>query len=269
MNKSSGRTTTKKARVVAYPDRSTFDDDERIALLLSGDVGSAGFGGLTGALRGDPDGEKFHVMIDEVCRGECPPPFREMWEDLAAVHALTPLANAAINSLGISVTKAQARGHYSRKAHEWIDQIMAYDTGLFPEQTLHTPLAVAAGISVDAIEAYRDGRLDDLPEDDRQHVDFIKAFLEGRITDDLWDRQVELVGSERGVIEQMLMTANLHQHFRKRQAFGAPDWPEERLNDLLDALRAGQHTLPNITAYERAYDEAPWPRLSKAFLGES
>src|SRR6202040_466145 len=103
---------------------------------------------------------------------------------------------------------------------------LAFDTGEWAEQPIHAPLAVAAGITVEKMEAYRDGRLEDLSDVDRQQIAFIHAFFAGEVTEELWRKQVEVEGSERGVVEQMLMAANLYQHFRKRQAYGAPKWPD-------------------------------------------
>jgi hypothetical protein len=61
------------------------------------------------------------------------------------------------------------------------------------------------------------------------------------------------------VIEQVLMAANLNQHVRKRQAFGAPEWSEEELAESLESLRTRTTPLPDISLYEKAYDDAPWP----------
>lgn len=257
----------RRVRVKASPEDVVYDGDDKLAQVLSG----SGTGLNDGVLRGDPDGERARRMVATTVGGEFPESFREMLADVQHAQILVPVCDAAINVMGISAMKSQARKRLTRKGHEWIDEVFyinseeVTDKPHIAELPLHMANAVAAGITPEAIEAYRDGRLDDLADDDRQYVDFILAVRAGTVTDELWQREVELVGSERAVVEQLCMIILLNTHVRLRQAVGAPGITDDELAALIESFRSGERPPGNVDAYEEYYDAAAWPRLPDGY----
>jgi hypothetical protein len=179
---------------------------------------------------------------------------------------MAPLAEVANRLLANAVMKSQTKGRVSQVAHEWVDQVLSRDLCTHDSWLLvnaHLPLAVASGIEVDAIVAMREGRLADLSAEDRQIVDFVRAVWKGAVTDELWLRQVELIGSERGVVEQICLIMHLVTRIRITQALGGVGISDDELTRMLDGYRASTLPLPDLRAYEKYFAEAESPFKSE------
>jgi hypothetical protein len=179
-----------------------------------------------------------------------------------AIARNSPIAEVAFKLLALSNLKAQAHGRLSRKAHEWINPVLSVDLATGGRQFLldvHLPLALAAGIELDAIEAVQAGNDDELSGEDRQQVDFIRAVWQGTVTDELWIKQVALIGSERGVVDQLCMIMQIFCRVRIAQALGAPGSSQEDVESLIASYRGGDVPLPDIGAYEDFYRQQPLP----------
>ena len=118
-----------------------------------------------------------------------------------------------------------------------------------------------AGIALEAIEALRDDRLDRLGDDDRQYVAFVRAVQAGTMTDELWQRQVALLGSERATVESAVLYLHIQMGMRMSQVFGQqPSIDAAALQAALDEARAGSIKRPDLEAYRARFRAHPWPR---------
>jgi hypothetical protein len=177
--------------------------------------------------------------------------------------ALSPLCDIGVNLLGLGCIKSEAHGRISSRAHWWGTLTTAFDAG-GPPWSLHpaaVPCAVEAGIALEAIEALRDDRVDRLGEDDRQYVAFVRAVQAGTMTDGLWQRQVALVGSERGTVESAVLYLHIQMGIRLSRVFGhEPSTDAAALQAALDEARAGSIKRPDLEAYRARFRAHPWPR---------
>jgi hypothetical protein len=235
-------------RVTIAVDEREYDHDDRAALEL-----------LKGSLSRSP----LEVMYSNGPRPVAGSARSDVGLAVETVAAISPMVEAAFRLLTAAVVKPQARGIISRKAHEWTDLVVAFalsadDAWLI--LGLHLPLAIAAGIRVSEIEALRGERLEELVSEDRQQVEFVRAVLSGTVTDELWKRQVTLLGSTRAVVEQVSLTLLCVCRLRMAQALGADGISNDDLDDLLSGYRDGRHTVPDMVAYERFYADIGWPR---------
>lgn len=183
--------------------------------------------------------------------------------------AISPMCHASAWITAVATMKAQAEGRFSPEAHWWGDVLAGYDLGV-PGEKWHLlanniPAAVSAGVRVEAIEAVRDDRLEDLTEDERQYVEFFRLLVAGSVTDACWEAQVALVGSERGVLELAYFYLHLHNLVRMGQTLGLEgEADDERVAEVLAGLRAGEWPLIDVVAYETHYRENPWPTCMRS-----
>lgn len=166
--------------------------------------------------------------------------------------ASPPLA-AALLGMGDAVMQYEAlEGRYSGAHHQLIDLVLSFDAGHWGLLAGHTPMAVVEGIGLDTIEALRDGREDLLDDDLRFQVDFIRATRGGELTDELWARMAEEIGSERGVVEHVFMILLLNTHVRLMQAFDEIQITPGEYEDLLGRIRDGSWEMPDTAAMKEA-----------------
>jgi hypothetical protein len=164
---------------------------------------------------------------------------------------VNPDAARAIRLVGGATRKVEysaGTSSFSAADHELIDLVLCFDSGYWALLRIHTPSAVVAGVSVETIEALRDGRDEDLDEDTRFVVTFIREVADGTLTDETWNRMEERLGSERGVVDFSILILILQMHMRLHHLFKIEPIPEEEYSQMLEILRAG--------GVERSVDEA-------------
>jgi hypothetical protein len=191
-----------------------------------------------------------------------------------AAVSISPQTQLALNYWGVVAVKAQAAGRFNAKAHWWGDVVVGFDETHAGDRWhlvgTNIPAAVAAGVSIDAIEALFDGREEDLSEEDAQYVRFIREVIAGTVSDETWRAQVKLVGSERGVIDLLSQYLNLLVHVRVAQALGIqPEFGREDYDQMIAGLRAGDWPLTDVKAYEDFFRKIDWPRVPLAATTES
>jgi hypothetical protein len=165
--------------------------------------------------------------------------------------ALSPMIALALNRTGIAVTKRHSRpGSYGPYEHEMIDEVLSFALGHWGLLRLHVPNAVASGVRIEAIEALRDGRDEDLDDYERQLAQFVRQVIGGTVTDESWAGMRDKLGSDKAVVEYTFHILLLNTHVRLLQAFDAPDVSREELDTMLEGLRNGSVPLPDIEAYE-------------------
>jgi hypothetical protein len=177
--------------------------------------------------------------------------------DGAVIHdASTPLAYferlvtsptlaASLSRVGRALhARLGEPGAYTPADHEFIDEVLSFDLGYWGLLAYHTPYAVSEGVRLEAIEALRHGRDEDLTSDEAHQQRFIRKVIAGEVADDDWDAMERRLGSERGVIEYAAHILLLQLHIRMHQLLGIPAIGEAEFDDLLDELRAGARRLP-------------------------
>jgi hypothetical protein len=158
---------------------------------------------------------------------------------------VSPAAARAIRLVGGAARKreyARAEGTFSPADHELIDLVLSFDAGYWALLRIHTPSAVIAGVTVDTIEALRDGREGDLDGDTRFVVQFIREVAAGAVTDESWDRMERRLGTERGVVDFSILICILQLHMRMHQILKVAPVPPEEYSAMLAELRKGPVT---------------------------
>lgn len=157
---------------------------------------------------------------------------------------VSPPLGAGMSRMGPALMRRQGRpGTFSAADHEMIDLVLAFDSGYWALIAGHVPKAMGAGIRIEAIEALRDGREEALTSDERQQVEFIRAVRDGHMTDEIWDRMAERLGTARGVVELTHFVCNLLFHHRYMWACGVPEMEREALDEMLAAFKDGRRSI--------------------------
>jgi hypothetical protein len=154
----------------------------------------------------------------------------------------------AISHWGTLIRGACQRGDsYSHADRELVDIILTVDSGYGVWLVIHAPSAVAAGVRLDAIEALREGRENDLTDDERQVVDYVRKVVSHSMTEEAFTAMVARIG-QRGTVEFTAFIANLYASLLMHQSFGVPVPSEEEVQELFVGLRAGTVQLPSAAA---------------------
>jgi hypothetical protein len=164
---------------------------------------------------------------------------------------VNPDAARAIRLVGGATRKAEyatGTSSFSASDHELIDLVLCFDADYWALLRIHTPSAVVAGVSVETIEALRDGREDELDDDTRFVVRFIREVAAGTLTDDSWNVMEDRLGSERGVVDYCILICILQLHMRLHHVFKIEPISADEYISMLDKLRGG--------GVERSADEA-------------
>jgi hypothetical protein len=161
-------------------------------------------------------------------------------------------------ALGRAVQSGKEQpGSYRMDDHEMIDMILSLDAGYGSFFPAHTPTALSAGIRLEALEALAHGREEELTDDERLQVQFIRAVRDLELTDELWDAMVERLGSVRGAIYFAFFTCYLAFTQQMMAAFGSPGLSLEGWQELLQQFRDGLDPVPLTHDYIWQYKPKP------------
>jgi hypothetical protein len=130
-------------------------------------------------------------------------------------------------------------GWFSNADHEWIDLVLGFDSGYWVFHAGHTANALSSGVRVEAIEALRDGREQELTDDERQVIDFIRAVRDGTMSDEIWQGMIDRLGTLRGTIGLAYLVCILWTIMRMFGAFGVAAIEEGEWNALLQSYKDG------------------------------
>ncbi len=157
-----------------------------------------------------------------------------------------PLAGV-LTQFGTIVRRAGERpGTYSHADREFVDQVMSADWHTGVVQRTHIPDGLAAGVRLEAIEALRAGREDDLTDDEQLLARYIRAVCTGGVTDELYEAMEDRLG-KRGTAEYTIFITFLQMTIRLHQAFGVPEMSDAEVETMLAEFRSGARELPDIT----------------------
>jgi hypothetical protein len=131
-------------------------------------------------------------------------------------------------------------GSYSHADREWVDQVLSYTFDYYGVLGVHTPDAIAVGVRLEAIEALRDGREDDLTDDERFLTAYIRQVISGTVTEASYERLEQRLG-KRGAIEYTYFIGYLQMVIRLHMAFGCPSPTRAEIDEVLNGFREGTH----------------------------
>jgi hypothetical protein len=155
----------------------------------------------------------------------------------------SPAMGFHISALGRLVRQA---GDYpdscSHADREWVDQVLSQDWGSNTVLGGHIPDALARGVRVHAIIALREGREQDLTEDEQFLTEFVRQVRDGRVTDESYARMTDRIG-RRGAAEYTILIMFLVFSIRLVEALTGSTGPTDTevtqiLNEYMDGTRA-------------------------------
>jgi hypothetical protein len=208
------------------PPRSTFDDDE---------VDLAAYDAVTEREIG-----LFKQYKHDDALGA--PNVGEYWGALLNSPRMTAIAGQMGQFVRTAGERPDSYKHWER---EMVDQVLSADWKTNVVQGLHVPDAVSAGVRIEAIEAIRYGHEEDLNDDERQLVDYIRAVVSGQVTDEMFDGMRERMGA-RGVVDYTAFIMWLSWIMRMMQALGTPAVSDPELDAVIAGLKDGSVPVPDF-----------------------
>jgi hypothetical protein len=209
-------------RLPGLPDRNSLPPEELpgfdyLASRISPEAG--GFGGGSLMIDGEPYGV---------------PHFRAL--------AATPVLGFEQGRRGrVSIDLQMSGNSVDSMGHELVDCTLALDSGYYALLAGHAPSAVSAGIRLEAFEALRDHRDDLLKPEELNHVLFLRAVRDGKMTAERWSGMLaHYKGNLRAVVDQAVWMLMLGHHHMFCWAVGAPEMPREQFAQMLADYRSGK-----------------------------
>lgn len=167
-------------------------------------------------------------------------------EHFTALSTIPPVAIPAIEACEVIFRREGSPGTLSRADHELVDQILVLDSGYLGLIAWHTPTAIQAGVRIEAMLALADGREQDLTDDERQQVEFVRAVRDGQMTNDIWRRMSERLGSDRGVVDYVSLVLLLVFQHRFAWALGVRPMGDQAWRTMLGDFAAGRRGLADF-----------------------
>ena len=96
---------------------------------------------------------------------------------------------------------------------------------------------------LEAIEALRAGRDDELTQHERLLATFIREIVDGRVTDETWNA-VEADIGERATLEYLVLVTMLWLTFRQMNALGIAEPSDADVDRMLDDFKSGRRQVP-------------------------
>jgi hypothetical protein len=156
----------------------------------------------------------------------------------------SPAFAAALARLG-TAARAERPGGYTHAERELVDMVLSFDWDYRGVLGIHVPDAVALGTRLEAIEALREGREEDLTEDEALLVDYVRRVASGTVTDEAYEA-LERRSGKRWAAEFTIFVGFLMMTIRLWQALGVPDIPDAEIGRVLDELRSGELKVDDV-----------------------
>jgi hypothetical protein len=160
----------------------------------------------------------------------------------------SPLIADHMSELGVVYrTRGESEDSYAHADREWVDMVLAHELGWNMVLYLHMPDAVAVGVRPEAIAALREGRNDDLTDDERELASYIRHFVHGTVAPDAYRRLEARIGV-RGAVELTAFVGHLLMTIRVMQAIGIPANTDAEVDELLQGILDGTVEIPDPRA---------------------
>jgi len=139
-------------------------------------------------------------------------------------------------------TAPDREGSFTHPDREWVGMVLAVHLGTNVIQAIHVPAALAVGVRPEAIRAVYARRDEDLSERERLLADYVRQVVDGTVTDECFDRVQEILGT-RGIVEYTYYITMIFTVYRQVQAFGARDFTDDEILEILDDAEQRMATL--------------------------
>jgi len=137
---------------------------------------------------------------------------------------------------------------YSQRDRAFVDHVLSRELATNAVLAHFVTEGLSLGIDMPTQRAVREGRDEDLSDDDRLLADYIRATVRGELSDALWERMIERLGP-RGTLDYTCFITFLLMTIRNIQATcGAAAEPSDADIERL------------MTEYETGARAAPTPR---------
>jgi hypothetical protein len=161
-----------------------------------------------------------------------------------------PFANA-LSHLGKLVrTRGEFEGSYSHRDREFVNIVLGYDFPYPLEIGTHLGAALDAGVRMEAVDALREGREENLNDDERQLATYIRQVVSGTVTDESYAEMEKRLGV-RGAVEYTVFVAFLNLVMRLFQAFDISGPTQADVDELIQGFRDGTRELPDHRVHQR------------------
>ncbi len=209
-----------RTKLLGLPSRDGLRPDEREAFdqvlertrrLLASDAPTDGY--FEPAVEHDVSADFWHVLLH------------------------SPAMAVNLSRMGTLVRTAGERNEtYSHAERELADQVAAVVLRSNHVLAMHTPDAVAAGVSIETIEAIRADNLDALPPRERLFARYVSQVLTGAVDDATWSEMRDALGT-RGLVEYTVFVCHLMLCIRVMQAFAFDEPDDEVIGEIIAGLR--------------------------------
>jgi hypothetical protein len=163
------------------------------------------------------------------------------WGGLLNSPPMAAIAGVMGNFIRTAGERDNTYAHWER---ELVDQVLCADWKTNIVLKLHIPDAVATGVRLEAIEAIRYGREEELNDDERLLVRYIRAVVSGTVDDELSAKMTERLGP-LGVVEYSGFIMWLAWIIRFMQVLQVPDPSDEEIDALIVGLKDGSVPVPD------------------------
>lgn len=127
-------------------------------------------------------------------------------------------------------------GSYSHADREFIDQVLADEFKSNVVQNVHVIDAVKSGVRIEAIEALRKSRPQDLNEDEQLLDRYIRQVVNGKVDNETYGRMQARLGV-RGLVEYTGFILWLQWIMRMMEALNTGTLTDEEVDDLVRQAR--------------------------------
>jgi hypothetical protein len=142
-------------------------------------------------------------------------------------------------------TAGERPDSYKHWERELVDQVLSADWKTNVVQGLHIPDGVAAGVRLEAIEAIRYGHEEDLNDDERLLVGYIRQVISGTVDDATFAAMHERMG-DRGVVDYTAFILWLQWIIRMMQMLDVQNPSDAEIDAIITGLREGTVEVPDF-----------------------
>ena len=169
--------------------------------------------------------------------GDAPPEEHfEVGTYFGALLNSPPMCSLASQMGGFFRNVGNAPGSYSHADREFIDQVLADEFKSNVVQHVHIPDAVKAGVRIEAIEALRHRRYDELNEDEALLDRYIRQVVRGTVERETYDLIQQRLGV-RGLVEYTGFILWLQWIMRMMQALDTGTISDDQVDTLIAEAR--------------------------------